>query len=61
MRWIALAGELDEIMGLLVRRGSGAVGRRWVLRSVLAILGQDIYRTDWTRIGGDLKANMRAG
>lgn len=46
-----LAGEIDRIMGRLERRGFGKVDRGTVLRSTLAVLDEDIYRTDWTRLG----------
>ncbi|MBD7997492.1 DUF262 domain-containing protein [Oerskovia gallyi] len=45
-----LASEITASMEILTSYGFGGVDRTLVLRAVLAAAGEDIYRTDWTRI-----------
>lgn len=45
-----LANEISESMAILQSHGFGGVDRTLVLRALLAAAGEDIYRTDWTRI-----------
>lgn len=45
----SLSEHIDEIIGELDKHGFGKIERVIVLRSLLATLGEDIYRTDWTR------------
>ena len=45
-----LADEITTILSQLQRRGFGDVARPLILRAFLAAIGEDIYRTDWTRI-----------
>jgi hypothetical protein len=45
-----LAAEITNSMAILTSYGLGGVDRTLVLRALLAAAGEDIYRTDWTRI-----------
>lgn len=45
-----LATEIDRILDELREFGFGGLQREFILRTVLAILGEDIYQKDWTRI-----------
>jgi hypothetical protein len=45
-----LASEIDLLMEQLTERNFGELDRTTVLRSILANLDEDIYRTDWTRL-----------
>ena len=45
-----LSVELDETLEIVGDLGFPDVDRTAVLRAVLANLGEDIYRTDWTRL-----------
>lgn len=58
-----LAQEIDEIMEEIRAQDFGGIGREFILRSLLAILEEDIYRKDWTQIftgeRADLKDSLR--
>ncbi|MCK5798492.1 MAG: DUF262 domain-containing protein [Deltaproteobacteria bacterium] len=54
-----LAQKIDDIMVMLRSHGFGALKREIVLRSILAILKEDIYSTDLTVVGKDMKARLR--
>jgi len=45
-----LAMAIDESIDLLRSYGFGDIDRTLILRSLLAAIGEDIYRTDWTRL-----------
>jgi hypothetical protein len=45
-----LAAEITASMEILAAHGFGGLDRTVVLRALLAAAGEDIYRTDWTRI-----------
>lgn len=45
-----LAAEITSSMEILASHGLGGIDRTLVLRALLAATGEDIYRTDWTRI-----------
>jgi hypothetical protein len=45
-----LAEEISQTMEYLNSAGFGEIDRTLVLRALLAAIGEDIYRTDWTRI-----------
>ncbi len=45
-----LADKIDELIGRLDDQGFGEIDRNVVLRSFLAALEVDIYRTDWTKL-----------
>lgn len=45
-----LADEIDECMEMLESLGFGGVDRSIILKAVMAAIGEDIYRTDWTRM-----------
>lgn len=59
-----LAAEISECVRMLEARGFGGIDRTLILRSLLAAIGEDIYRTDWTRIAknrrDDLLERLRA-
>lgn len=44
-----LADHIDDLLVMLDGYGFGDIDRTIVLRALLACLGEDIYRTDWTR------------
>jgi hypothetical protein len=54
-----LAGEIDRLQHLMVRSGFGEVDRTILLRAVLTAAGLDMYRTDWSRLGEQVKADTR--
>jgi hypothetical protein len=45
-----LANAISESLSLLRTQGFGDIDRTLILRSLLAAIGEDIYRTDWTRL-----------
>jgi Protein of unknown function DUF262 len=45
-----LAREIDSSMSILKSYGFGDIDRTVVLRTLLAAVKEDIYRTDWTRV-----------
>lgn len=45
-----LADEIDECMEILGSVGFGGLERSIILKAVMAAIGEDIYRTDWTRM-----------
>lgn len=47
---IDLAASIDELIALLYELSFGGIARVTVLRIVMAALGQDIYRTNWTKL-----------
>ncbi|MEE1922073.1 DUF262 domain-containing protein [Pseudomonas sp. 148P] len=54
-----LAAEIDKLQEGMVRSGFGEVDRNILLRAVLTAAGLDMYRTDWTRLGEQVKQNLR--
>jgi hypothetical protein len=54
-----LAGEIDRLQQAMVRSGFGEVDRTILLRAVLTAAGLDMYRTDWSRLGEQVKADTR--
>src|SRR5436305_7079046 len=54
-----LAGEIDKLQQSMVRSGFGQVGRTILLRAVLTAAGLDMYRTDWSRLGEQVKDATR--
>src|SRR6266545_31213 len=54
-----LAGEIDKLQQSMVRSGFGEVDRTILLRAVLTAAGLDMYRTDWSRLGEQVKADTR--
>lgn len=54
-----LASEIDEVQRRLVRKDFGEVDRNVLLRAVLTAANLDIYRTDWTRLGDQIKQDVR--
>ena len=54
-----LAGEIDKLQRSMVRSGFGEVDRTILLRAVLTAAGLDMYRTDWSRLGEQVKADTR--
>lgn len=53
-----LAAHIDDLQEDLQGWGFGEIDRATILRALLAALGEDIYRTDWTRIFRE-KQNLR--
>lgn len=45
-----LAGEIDEMIEALTEIDFGGIDRSIVLKAIMAAIGEDIYRTDWTRM-----------
>lgn len=54
-----LAAEIDAVQSKLVRAGFGEVDREVVLRAVLTAANLDLYRTDWTRLGDQVKQDVK--
>lgn len=53
-----LASEITSSMEILSSYGFGGIDRTLVLRAVLAAAGEDIYRTDWTRIAQNRREEL---
>lgn len=54
-----LAAEIDKLQQDMIRSGFGEVDRTILLRSVLTAANLDMYRTDWTRLGDQVKSDVR--
>ncbi len=54
-----LAGEIDRLQQSMVRSGFGEVDRTILLRAVLTAAGLDMYRTDWSRLGEQVRSDTR--
>jgi Protein of unknown function DUF262 len=54
-----LASEIDRLQQSMVRSGFGEVDRTILLRAVLTAAGLDMYRTDWSRLGEQIKTDTR--
>ncbi|MCP4004056.1 MAG: DUF262 domain-containing protein [bacterium] len=54
-----LAGEIDKLQRSMVRSGFGEVNRTILLRAVLTAARLDMYRTDWSRLGEQVKSDVR--
>jgi hypothetical protein len=54
-----LAAEIDTLQALMVRAGFGEVERTTLLRAVLTAARLDIYRTDWSRLGEQVKVDTK--
>ncbi len=54
-----LAGEIDGLQDQMIRSGFGDVDRNILLRAVLTAANLDIYRTDWTWLGEQVKKDVR--
>lgn len=54
-----LAAEIDKLQQEMIRSDFGEVDRTILLRAVLTAAGLDIYRTDWTSLGDQLKQDVR--
>lgn len=54
-----LASEIDGLQKDMIHSGFGEVDRTILLRAVLTAAGLDMYRTDWTRLGDQVKQDVR--
>ncbi|NJL27632.1 MAG: DUF262 domain-containing protein [Thermoanaerobaculia bacterium] len=54
-----LAAEIDRLQQGMVRSGFGEVDRAILLRAVLTFADLDMYRTDWSRLGRQVKDETR--
>jgi Protein of unknown function DUF262 len=54
-----LAAEIDRLQQSMVRSGFGEVDRTILLRAVLTAAGLDMYRTDWSRLGEQVRTDTR--
>lgn len=54
-----LAGEIDRLQQSMVRSGFGEVDRTILLRAVLTAAGLDMYRTDWSQLGEQVRSDTR--
>ncbi|MGZ8217223.1 MAG: GmrSD restriction endonuclease domain-containing protein [Candidatus Binatia bacterium] len=54
-----LAAEIDKLQEEMIRSDFGKVDRTILLRAVLTAADIDMYRTDWTLLGDQLKENVR--
>ncbi len=55
-----LAAEITTSMEILTSHGLGGIDRTLVLRALLAAAGEDIYRTDWTRVAQSRREELLA-
>jgi hypothetical protein len=55
-----LSRYIDELHGFLLKSDFGDVDRTTVLRLLLACMGEDVYRTDWTKIARDKRPDIAA-
>ena len=53
-----LARAIDDSIALLRSEGFGDIDRTLILRLLLASIGEDIYRTDWTRLAQTRRENL---
>lgn len=53
-----LAEAIDNSIALLRSRGFGDIDRTLILRLLLAAIGEDIYRTDWTRLAQSRRESL---
>jgi len=53
-----LSRHIDELHSYLLRNDFGDVDRTTVLRLLLACMGEDVYRTDWTKIARDRRPDV---
>ncbi len=53
-----LADAISESLSILRSEGFGDIDRTLILRSLLAAIGEDIYRTDWTRLAHSRRENL---
>ncbi|RDE49262.1 MAG: DUF262 domain-containing protein [Candidatus Accumulibacter meliphilus] len=54
-----LAEQIDKLQQEMIVSGFGEVDRTILLRAVLTAAGLDMYRTDWTRLGDQVKHDVR--
>jgi hypothetical protein len=54
-----LAAKIDKLQQDMIRSGFGGVDRTILLRAVLTAAGLDMYRTDWTSLGDQVKQDVR--
>ncbi|WP_330270422.1 DUF262 domain-containing protein [Lentzea sp. NBC_00516] len=53
-----LASKIDEMSAQLGEQDYGDVDRTTILRAILANIGEDIYKTDWTRLASSRRAEI---
>jgi hypothetical protein len=53
-----LGSDITRITSLLGRRGFGDLNRDHILRIFLGAAGEDIYRTDWSRIASNRRSEL---
>ena len=53
-----LASEIDSLSSQLGEQDFGDVDRTTILRAILANIGEDIYKTDWTRLANTRRAEI---
>ncbi len=58
-RTFHLAEEIDKLQHAMIRSGFGEVDRSILLRAVLTAAGLDMYRTDWSRLGEQVKTGVK--
>jgi len=56
----SLAAAIDGILEEIGYVGFGGLDREFILRSVLAVLREDIYQKDWTRIFTGSRSELKA-
>lgn len=54
-----LAAEIDRLQRSMIKSGFGEVERTILLRAVLTAADLDMYRTDWSRLGDQVKSDTR--
>jgi len=53
-----LSEKIDELLSRMDDLGFGGIDRTVILRCLLASLGEDIYRSDWTRLGVEKRSEL---
>ena len=53
-----LANAISESLSMLKAEGFGDLDRTLILRTLLAAIGEDIYRTDWTRLAHSRRESL---
>jgi Protein of unknown function DUF262 len=54
-----LAEQIDRLQNIMVRSGFGEIHRTTLLRSVLTAARLDVHTTDWTRLGEQIKSDVK--
>jgi len=56
---MTLSGHITNLAEMLDGYGFGKIDRTIILRAILACMGEDIYRTDWTRFDDQQRSELQ--